>query len=173
MHTKLNWGYYFMMHANQIIMLHNLNLYSALCYISIKLEEKWIIKCNCLRFENKEIYKKCVCVWALSLSHIWLFVTPWTLACQPPLSMGILLGRMLEWLPCPPPGDLCPPPGDLPNPGIEPRCPALHVDSLLSEPPGKPKNTGVGSLSLLQRIFLTQRSNLGLLYCRQFLDQLS
>ena len=38
----------------------------------------------------------------------------------------------------------CPPPGDLPNPGIEPRSPALPADSLLSEPPGKPKNTGVG-----------------------------
>ena len=32
----------------------------------------------------------------------------------------------------------CPPPGDLPNPGIEPRSPALQVDSLLSEPPRKP-----------------------------------
>ena len=32
----------------------------------------------------------------------------------------------------------CPPPGDLPNPGIEPRSPALQVDSLLSEPPEKP-----------------------------------
>ena len=31
-----------------------------------------------------------------------------------------------------------PPPGDLPNPGIEPRCPTLQADSLLSEPPGKP-----------------------------------
>ena len=31
----------------------------------------------------------------------------------------------------------CPPPGDLPNPGIEPRSPALHVDSLPSEPPGR------------------------------------
>ena len=36
------------------------------------------------------------------------------------------------------------------NPGMEPRSPALQVDSLPSEPPGKPKNTGVGSLSLLQ-----------------------
>jgi len=26
--------------------------------------------------------------------------------------------------------------------------PTLHVDSFLAEPPGKPKNTGVGSLSL-------------------------
>ena len=35
-------------------------------------------------------------------------------------------------------GLLCPPPGDLPNPGIEPRCPALQADSMLSEPTGKP-----------------------------------
>ena len=40
-------------------------------------------------------------------------------------------------------------PRDLPNPGIEPRSPTLQADSLLDEPPGKPKNTGVGSLSLL------------------------
>ena len=38
---------------------------------------------------------------------------------------------------------------------------------------GKPKNTGVGSLSLLQWIFLTQESNWGLLHCRQTLYQLS
>ena len=52
-------------------------------------------------------------------------------------------------------------PGDLPNPGIEPRSPALQMDSLPSEPPGKPMNTGVGNLSLLQEIFLTQESNPG------------
>ena len=66
-----------------------------------------------------------------------------------------------------------PPPGDLPNPGIKPRSSALQVDSLLSEPPGKPKKTGVGSLPLLQQIFLTQESNCCLLRCRQFLYQLS
>ena len=53
------------------------------------------------------------------------------------------------------------PPGDLSNPGIEPRSPALQADSLPAEPPGKPKNTGVGSLSLLQGIFPTQESNRG------------
>ena len=47
---------------------------------------------------------------------------------------------------------------DLPNPGIEPRSPASQVDSLPAEPPGKPKNTGAGSLSLHQRIFPTQES---------------
>ena len=54
---------------------------------------------------------------------------------------------------------LCPPSGDLPNPETELRSPALQVDSLPAEPPGKPKNTEVGSLSLLQGIFLTQESN--------------
>ena len=40
-------------------------------------------------------------------------------------------------------------PGDLPNPGIKPKSPALQADSLPAEPPGKPKNTAVASLSLL------------------------
>ena len=56
----------------------------------------------------------------------------------------------------------CPPPEDLPNPGIKPRSAALQADSLPSEPPGKPETTGVGSLSLLERNFLTQESNWGL-----------
>ena len=46
-------------------------------------------------------------------------------------------------------------------------------DSLPAEPPGKPKNTGVGSLSLLQQIFLTQELNQGLLHRRWILYQLS
>ena len=50
-------------------------------------------------------------------------------------------------------------PGDLPNPGIEARSPSLQADSLPAEPPGKPRNTGVGSLSLLQGIFPTQELN--------------
>ena len=51
--------------------------------------------------------------------------------------------------------------------------PALQADSLLAEPPGKPKNTGVGSLSLLQGIFPTQESNWGLLHYKWLLYQLS
>ena len=50
---------------------------------------------------------------------------------------------------------------------------SLQVDSLAAEPQGKPKNTGVGSLSLLQQIFPTQELNRGLLYCGQILRQLS
>ena len=60
---------------------------------------------------------------------------------------GILQARILEWV-------AFPSPGDLPNPEIKPRSPALQVDSLPAEPQGKPGNTGVGSLSLLQQIFL-------------------
>ena len=51
-----------------------------------------------------------------------------------------------------------PPPGDLLNPGIEPRSPALQTDPLPSEPPGQPMSTGMGSLSLLQGMFLTHGS---------------
>ena len=47
------------------------------------------------------------------------------------MSTEILQARILEWLPCPPPGDL-------PNPGTEPRSPTLQVNSLPSEPPGSP-----------------------------------
>ena len=51
--------------------------------------------------------------------------------------------------------------------------PALQADSLPAEPQGKPKNVGVGSLSLLQWIFLTQELNWGLLHCRKILYQLN
>ena len=59
--------------------------------------------------------------------------------------------------------------GDLPNQVT----PALQADSLPCEPPRKPKNTGVGSLSLPQGIFPTQELNWGLLHCRWILYQLS
>ena len=59
---------------------------------------------------------------------------------------------------------------DLPNPGTEPRSPTYQVDSLLSEPLGKPMVTEVGSLSLFQGIFLIQEKNQGLLHCGQILN---
>ena len=59
----------------------------------------------------------------------------------------------------------CPPPGHLPDPGIEPGSPALQADSLPSEPPGRPKNTGMCNLSLLQGNFSTSELNRGLFHC--------
>ena len=64
-----------------------------------------------------------------SLSRVRLFVTPWTVAYQAPLSMGF--SRQEHWSGLP-----FPSPGDLPDPGIEPRFPALQADTLPSEPPG-------------------------------------
>ena len=97
--------------------------------------------------------------------RVQLFMTPCTIARQAPLSIGV--SKQEYWIGLP-----CPPPGDLPNPGIKPRYPTLQADSSPSEPPGKPKNTGVGSLTLIQEIFLTQESNRGHLHCRRILYQL-
>ena len=65
-----------------------------------------------------------------SLSRVRLFATPWTVAQQAPLSMGF--SRQEHWSGLP-----FPSPGDLPDPGIEPRSPALQADTLTSEPPEK------------------------------------
>ena len=68
------------------------------------------------------------------LTHGQLFATPWKVAHQAPLSVGFFKARILEWLPFPSSGDLL-------YPGTEPRSPVLQADSLLSEPPGKPRAT--------------------------------
>ena len=73
------------------------------------------------------------------LSHVWLFVTPWTIACQAPLSMGFSKQEYCSGLPCPPPGNL-------PNPEIKPYQDTRHplVSSALAGGvciialPGKP-----------------------------------
>ena len=70
-------------------------------------------------------------------------------------------------------GQPFPSPGDLLDSGIEPESSSLQADSLPAEPPGKPKNPGVSSLSLLHQIFLAQELNRGLLHHRWILYQLS
>ena len=65
-------------------------------------------------------------------SNVQISATPWTMACQAPLSMGFSRQEYWSWLPCPPPEDL-------PNPGIEPMSPALQVDSLPLSHLGSPK----------------------------------
>ena len=79
---------------------------------------------------------------------------------------GILQARILEWVAFP-----------FSRGSSQPkyRTQVSHIagGSLPAEAQGKPKNTGVGSLSLLQRIFLTQELNRSLLHCWQILHQLS
>ena len=73
-------------------------------------------------------------------------MTPWTVACQVPPSMGFSRQEYWSGLPFPSPGDL-------PDPGIEPRSPALQADALPSEPPGKSKEVRA-ELGLIVRVDL-------------------
>ena len=75
---------------------------------------------------------------------------------------GILHPRILEWVAFP-----------FSRGSSECRSSALQADSLPAEPQGKPSNTGVGSLTLLQQIIPTQDLNWGLLRCRWILYQLN
>ena len=71
----------------------------------------------------------------LSLSRVRLFESPWTAVSQASVFKGTeTFSRQEYWR-----GQPLPSPGDLSNQGIEPRSPALQADTLLSEPPGKPK----------------------------------
>ena len=69
--------------------------------------------------------------WVKSLSRVRLFATPWAVAYQAPPSVGFSRQECWSGLPFPSPGDLL-------DPGIEPGSPELQVDTLPSEPPGKP-----------------------------------
>ena len=84
------------------------------------------------------------------LSRVRLFATPWTVAYQAPLSMGFSRQECGSGLPSPSPGDL-------PDPGIEPRSPALQADTLPSEPPGKPAS---GSFQI-SRFFTSGGQSIG------------
>ena len=100
------------------------------------------------------------------LSRVWLFATPWTVAHQAPLSMGILQARILEWV------------AMLSTRGSSQLRDQTQVSCIAGKfsttwTTTKPKNTGVGSLTLLPQIFLTQESNWGLLHRRQIFYQLS
>ena len=83
-----------------------------------------------------------------SLSHVQLFATPWTM-------QSILKARILEWVAFPFSRE-----SSQPRNWTQVSC--IAGEFLTSWPQGKPRNTGVGSLSLLQWIFLTQESNRGL-----------
>ena len=84
-----------------------------------------ILQCKYIWENCKEAVK------VKSLSRVRLFATLWTVAHQAPPSMGFSRQEYWSGLPFPSPGDL-------PNPGIEPRSPAMQADALTSEPPGKP-----------------------------------
>ena len=82
------------------------------------------------------VYGKVICVYIYAcmlccFSHVWLLVTPRTIAHQAPLSMEFSRQEYWSGLPCSLPGDLS-------NPGIKSMSPALAGRFFTSEPPGKP-----------------------------------
>ena len=93
---------------------------------------KWVLSKFLLKSVNwkaRVCVCVCVCVCVQLFSHVQLFATLWTVACQSLLSMGFSKQEYWSELPFPPPGDL-------PNPGIEP---ALAGGLFISLPPGKPR----------------------------------
>ena len=99
--------------------------------------ENYIIKCNnikvlkCFIIRSLEL-ELVLCVHAKSISLVWLFVTPWTTACQAPLSIGFPRQEYWSGLP------FCSP-VYLPDLGIEPVSPALTGRFFTTEPFGKPR----------------------------------
>ena len=85
---------------------------------------------------------------------VQLFAILWALACQAPLSMGILQARILEWVAMPSSRGSC-----QPRDWTQVSCIAGEFITVWVT--REAKNTGVGSLSLFQGIFLTQESSGG------------
>ena len=100
----------------------------------------------------------------VSLSRVQLFVTPWMVAHQAPLSMEF--SRWEYW------SGLA-----FPDPGIEPRSLQLQADSFLSEPPGKPQGLDTQPLSsaylheeLMFCFWLMKISTWILLFSKEYAD---
>ena len=100
------------------VSIHSAHLFVCVCV------------CVCVNFSNMcGVHKSlcCCCLLAKSCLTLW---TPWTIACQAPLSMGFPRQEYWSRLPYPSPGDL-------PNPGIKPMHPALACGFFMTKPPGK------------------------------------
>ena len=90
------------------------------------------------------------------LNCVWFFATPWTAACQSPVSMGFFQQEYWSGLPSPPPGDL-------PNPGIKPMSPTsptLQADSLLLSHQGSPLELPYDPAIPLVGIYLKEMKSL-------------
>ena len=101
------------------------------------------------KFSALEMVCVCVCE---SLSHVWLFAIPWTVALQAPLSMGFSRQEYRSRLPFPSPGDL-------PDPGTEPGSPTLQADFFYHWAAREAKMFTNHLLNLLQPILGAYLSN--------------
>ena len=104
------------------------------CYVNLFYTARWLSRDTYI-YTYTYIYicihtHVCLCVCTQSLSCIWLFASPWTVACQAPLSMEFSRKEYWSGLPFPPPGDL-------PDLGNEPVS-CLAGRFFTTEPPRKP-----------------------------------
>ena len=102
----------------------------------------WFYFLNWLSAALKQNVPASICptdtgVHAQSLRCVQLFVAPWTVDFQAPLTIGFPRQEYWSGLPFPSPGDL-------PSPGVKPESPALAGGFFTTKPPGKP---GIGERS--------------------------
>ena len=112
-------------------------------------QNDWTQLTDYIAIENQYVHVQ-------SLSHVWLFVTPWTVACQAPLSMGF--SRQEYWS-----GLSFPTQSNLPNPRIERTSlasPVLADRFFVTEPPGKPQKTNTFLCKYLFIWYLYIKGNL-------------
>ena len=107
----------------------------------------------------------CICMYVCVHIYIYIYVAQSCPTLCDPMDYavhGVLQARILKWVAFP-----------LSRGSSQPRnlnqISSIAADSLPAEPQGKPKKTGMGSLSFLQQICLTQISNWGLPHCRWIL----
>ena len=140
--TKL-WGPHTISKIHKMLWTFFLFFFLTICYL-----------CNIFSWKNitNIMVFLFVCMCAKSLSCVWLFVTPWAVACQAPLSMGILQARTLEWVAMSS-SKLSSPTRDWTQ--------VSHIKGrfYIVSATRKPKYTETGNLSLFQGIFLAQESN--------------
>ena len=140
--TKL-WGPHTISKIHKMLWTFFLFFFLTICYL-----------CNIFSWKNitNIMVFLFLCMCAKSLSCLWLFVTPWAVACQAPLSMGILQARTLEWVAMSS-SKLSSPTRDWTQ--------VSHIKErfYIFSATGKPKYTETGNLSLFQGIFLAQESN--------------
>lgn len=98
------------------------------------------------------------------LSHVGLFMIPWSAAHQAPLSLAFSRQECGDGLPGPPPGDI-------PEPGIEPTSPALLPASSPSEPPEKPSSLNILLISFLRQVVVPAVSYITFIYPEHILNE--
>ena len=134
-------------------MEHNINFVFHSCNLCQDGNSLYIILfITSLNCRDSSLLEAKLCMCAQSLSCVWLFVTPGTVARQASLSIGLSWQEYWSGLPFSPPEDL-------PNQGTEsasPATPALEDGFFTTQPPGKPNNHKVNCVKETSVLWIWQ-----------------